>query len=550
MKTKNIFKALALAMLMPAMLLTTACSNDDDAIVNNETTNKKGYPIQVTVNVSRQGDDATRAEYNESTRKLEFSAGDKLFVEGSHIEADRFAGTLTWQSGGTFSGTIYTESPYEGTIDDLLNGNYATLLPAGYGSYDYLEIIDEGYEAHIGENAYNSFATSKKLAVEQLSFEHGSYTIGTGFVLEPQKAILNFTITGLTPSTTVTAALSDDEDWTPDIEGEVTTDGSGNATFAIGLEDGSDLNEFSLTVAGNAITLVSSSKVLEAGKIYNITRSAAPAPAATDLSTINANYTASDGETLTGTLASNVKISIADGATVTLNNVTINGTNDDNYEWAGITCLGDATIILSGTNTVKGFKGDYPGIQAAAGKTLIINGTGSLAASSYGWGAGIGAGSGSGLACGNIEIQGGTITATSGEYGAGIGGGNNSSWGNITISGGTVTATGGYRGAGIGGGRKSSIGSVSCGNILISGGTVTATGGEDAAGIGGGRGYNSGYLSSCGTITITTGVTKVTATKGSDAPNSIGAGNLGTCGTVTIGGNVGAITDSPYTYQP
>ena len=34
MKTKNIFKAVALAMLMPAMLLTTACSNEDDAINN------------------------------------------------------------------------------------------------------------------------------------------------------------------------------------------------------------------------------------------------------------------------------------------------------------------------------------------------------------------------------------------------------------------------------------------------------------------------------------------------------------------------------------
>ena len=260
-----------------------------------------------------------------------------------------------------------------------------------------------------------------------------------------------------------------------------------------------------------------------------------------NLSLLTAAYTAQNGDKLTGTLGSNVKISIADGATVTLKDVTINGVNSDDYEWAGITCLGDATIILSGTNTVKGFKGDYPGIQAAAGKTLIINGTGSLTASSYGWGAGIGGGSGSGAACGNIEIQGGTITATSGEYGAGIGGGNNSSWGNITISGGTVTATGGSRGAGIGGGRKSSIGSgVSCGNILISGGTITATGGAEAAGIGGGRGYDSGKLSSCGTITITTGVTKVTATKGSGATNSIGAGNVGTCGTVTIedGANV------------
>ncbi len=291
MNTKIIFKTVALAMMMPTMLLTTACSSEDDLVnntANTENTINKGYALPVTVNVTRQGDATTRAEYtyNETTKKgtLAFSAGDKLFVEGSHIEADRFAGTLTWQSGGTFSGTIYTESPYGGTIDDLLNGNYATLLPAGYGSYDYLEIMYEGYEARLGENAYNSFATSKKLGVEQLSFEHGEYTSGTGFVLEPRNAILNFTITGLTSNTEVTATLSDDEDWTPDIEGKVTTDGSGNATFAIGLEGSSDLNEFSLTVAGNPVTLVNSSTELTAGKIYNITRSAAPAPVAAPFS--------------------------------------------------------------------------------------------------------------------------------------------------------------------------------------------------------------------------------------------------------------------------
>ena len=279
MKTNTIVKALAFA-----MLLATACNKNE--IANDENTDKKGFALPVTVNVTREGDDATKATYDEGTGKLSFSAGDKLFVKGSHIEANRFAGTLDYvPATGKFSGTIYTESLYEGTIDDLLNGNYATLLPAGYESYDYLEIMDEGYEALLGENANNSFATSKKLAVEQLSFEHGEYTSGTGFALEPQKAILNFTITGFVPNTKVTASLSDDVIWTPDIEGEVTTDGSGNATFAMGLEGSSDLNEFSLSVAGNAITLVSSSKVLAAGKIYNITRAVTPPTLAQTMTT-------------------------------------------------------------------------------------------------------------------------------------------------------------------------------------------------------------------------------------------------------------------------
>ena len=59
-----------------------------------------------------------------------------------------------------------------------------------------------------------------------------------------------------------------------------------------------------------------------------------------------------------------------------------------------------------------------------------------------------------------------------------------------------------------------------------------------AAGIGSGlsSGNSDDPKSSCGTISITTGVTKVTATKGSGAFNSIGAGgDNSSCGKVTIG---------------
>ena len=255
-----------------------------------------------------------------------------------------------------------------------------------------------------------------------------------------------------------------------------------------------------------------------------------------DLATVTEATTVEDGYTLTGTLGANVQISIADGATVTLDGVTINGVDDGSYAWAGITCLGDATIILSGTNTVKGFYSEFPGIYVPVDKTLTIEGSGSLTASSNFFGCGIGGGYYK--SCGNIVIAGGTITATGGMDAAGIGSGNNSSCGNISISGGTVTANGGNQAAGIGGGSEGS-----CGTISITGGTITATGSFYAAGIG------SGYGGPCGTVTITNGVTSVTATKGEDANYSIGAGMDGSCGTVTIGGVVGAISDSPYTYE-
>ena len=282
-----------------------------------------------------------------------------------------------------------------------------------------------------------------------------------------------------------------------------------------------------------------------------------------NLSTLTEAYTAQDGEILTGTLGGNYKISIADGATVTLKNAIINGENDISYSWAGITCLGDATIILEGENTVKGFYEDYSGIYVPDGKTLTIEGEGTLSASSNGYAAGIGANGNSG--CGNIVINDGVINATGGSGAAGIGGsvcspcgditinggavtatgsvgigaGNKDSCGDITISGGNVTAIGGNNGTGIGSGFQGS-----CGAIAISGGTVTATGGDDGAGIG------SGATGTCDNITIANTVTKVTATKGENATNSIGIGNGGSCGTVTIGGVEGAITESPYTYTP
>lgn len=252
-----------------------------------------------------------------------------------------------------------------------------------------------------------------------------------------------------------------------------------------------------------------------------------------NLATITANYTVPNGKTICGILGANVKISIAAGATVTLRDVTINGINSNRCLWAGINCEGNATLILEGTNKVKGFYEYYPGIQAAHNGTgsgdeytLTIRGGGSLTASSNGLGAGIGSGR-----CGSSS---GSLTTIDAPCG------------NINIQGGTITATGGEDAAGIGAATRSS-----CGNITISGGTITATGGEYAAGIGSG-GYDYWNLdnSSCGNITIYGA--HVTATKGGGSPNSIGKGYGASCGTVTIGGTEypDGISESPYTYEP
>ena len=558
MNTKNIFKVLALAMLMPAMLLTTACSNDDDAIVNNETTNKKGYPLQVTVNVSRQGDETTtRAEFNKNgDNKLTFSDGDKLFVSGSATGAGKFAGALDYvPATGKFSGTIYTQNDYDGTADALFSAAFsriATLLPNGYDSYNFLSIRnnntpDVAYDDVVSTSIANAFVaseTAKATGVEQLSCEQ-AYTYNSGFALAPANAVLNFTISGLEAGAKTVTLITQYSgmDYDQNISGSVTPNASGVATFAIGISNNLVIKNVAknLTIGSSNLTLPGGT-ALTAGKIYNITRGTGTT---VNLSTKNANYTASNGETLTGTLANNVQISIADGATVILNNVTINGVSDINYGWAGITCEGDATIILSGTNTVKGFYEDYPGIYVPENKTVTIKGSGSLTASSNDYGAGIGGGFG--RSCGNIEIQDGVITAIGGSYAAGIGAGSGvtgvgtgeSICGTITISGGTVTATGGEYAAGIGSGYAQTNPST-CGAISISGGTVRATAGALApAAIG--KGAVDGSESTCASVTITPDITSLTLTNT----------NSGVTGIVSDFINAGAFNadTNPITYM-
>ena len=285
MKTKNIFKTLALAMLMPAMLLTTACSSEDDFANNGkianpaETVANKGYALPVTVNVTRQGDEGTtRATYNESTKKLSFSEGDKLFVEGSDYgEVGRFAGTLDYDAvSGKFSGTIYTQNEYSGTAAALFTAGFvnATLLPAGYESYGYLYIeTHDVYNDQAARNNTYTCALTKAAGVEQFSYEKAE-VYDEGFALAPQNAILNFTVTGLAASTNVNVSLTSSMAY--NITRTVTTDAEGKATFAAGVRGGQNLQDFSLTVAGNPVTITSSSKTLEAGKIYNITRAVTP----------------------------------------------------------------------------------------------------------------------------------------------------------------------------------------------------------------------------------------------------------------------------------
>ena len=561
--------------------MMVACSSEETALNNNPAV---GSQMQFTATIAAPGSGATtRTEYSESGKDINvaWSVGDEIalihngvkdvatvekvnadgsatitgIITGATNEADVrlvYPAARVGEVTGGLDGTEYSsDSDVEGkllTQDGTLKYIQKNL---DFRS-DMNQLSVEGDKATL---AYPAEDMAAELAIWKLTLQDDAETpaalSATQVKIKGGESVLASTTTLATATSVVTLAIPTDVA----IDGALTIEATvGDDTYAYTKAEGAKFNP---------------------GTYYQSTVSMAKA--ATDLSKLTADYTVKNGETLTGTLNGETqpyKITIAAGATVTLDGVTITGKNTPLYKWAGITCEGDATIILKDetTNTVKGFYSGYPGIQAGpTGTMLVIKGgsvgTGSLTASANGWAAGIGGGYQ--MTCGNIEIQGGVITATGGTSTAGIGGGGNDgsvsggNCGDITISGGTVNATGGFKAAGIGGGVNATCSNItisggsitvkggvggaaigsgcaqdiaaSCGDITISGGTIEATAGDASAGIG--SGFSQTGVATCGNITITSGVTSVTAKKSvSDlGPNSIGAGRYGTCGTVTIG---------------
>lgn len=518
-------------------LMMVACSSEDNVLEPGSAIQQPGMiPFSATV-AAPESDATTRTVYKEVTSgtdagkiKVAWKAGDAIALLNKETNQadDVTVGTINSDGSASINGNITA-----GTSGNVIMAYYpadvfnhsATFFAKFTAQGGTLGFIQDNLDWRVGIGSLSvsgspSAATldsnldmESKIAIWKLTLQDNSAT----------PAALNATKVAVKNGSTVLAA---------------TTTITASPTVYLALINPADPDVHSYngltieaTVGNDTYTYAATQSVtLTPGMYYQSTATMKRQPKVTDLSTITDDYTAGDGDVLTGKLGSNVKISIADGATVTLKDVDITNLRAD-CGWACINCPGDAILVLEGDNTVC-TKEDadnpckHPGIWIADEKTLTIRGTGSLNASSNGFGAGIGGGSE--IPCGNIIIDGGTIIAKGGDYSAGIGSGvsgygDDAYCGNITINGGTVTATGGDFGAGIGSGK-----SASCDDITISGGTVTATGGKAAAGIG------SGELARCGDITITSGVTSVTATKGSENISSIGKGENSLCGVVKI----------------
>lgn len=621
---KTILSALAIAVALLAV--NTACTSDDVPEQPQQPDTPPTGGITITVGAGINDDGAPSRSIvaiEDGKRALHFTDGDKLYVYGNLPEGYYLVGTLDIDASSIsasgkradFSGTfkVYNASDvdvtatYSFTIptDPLADCTSATAHLFHKDMKAGIYTIQTNHT--LVYNTANAFAADVETLMTTVLKVSGNYNESTKrFSLGSTDAILNCTLSGLTASTDYKVKFNSDASHVATYD--FSTDANGIGTIAFVASVGSYarilniLQSDGTTPVGN----IDLGTLSFTAKVYNVSRYWLDPNFVkfTDLAKVT-SHEAKNGEVLTGVLGGgatntgNVKIEA--GATVVLHNVEITSVNTDGgKQYAGIDCEGDATIILSGTNKVKGGAELKPAIYIPKDYTLTIRGSGSLEADGTGCGAGIGGGEI--YDCGNIVIAGGDITAKAGTKSAAIGSGNNRSCGAITISGGTVTAsttgTGTGGGAAIGSGDTGSCGtisisggtvtatssswgaaigsgynSVSCGPINISGGNVTATSTGIGAGIGSGKGGNCTGISitggtieaegtsgagigsgsdsgtKCGDITISGGT--VTARK-SSAPCSIGKGDWASCGTVTIGGTEypDGITTSPYTYQP
>ena len=315
--------------------------------------------VRISLNVTNGNSNGTRA--NVTPPSVSFVSGDQILVASNGF----YVGTLTASQSGenvTFSGDI--TNPVEGQpLYFYFVGNKQGTLADGATSCT-VNISDQTNELPVlsmgesinrstGETVYYSSETTAyeaqlhnqcALVKFPLAAEAGSIKIGG----MKNEATIDFASSSINPTGNTgdvrLYSISDTEKWAILLP----QDAVSNAAVTIGSQN---LTVDVPAIAANALLNESISEIPNTSTIIG-------------LATVDSDITVEDGAILTGTLGANVQISIADGATVTLDGVSINGENYENYSWAGITCLGNATIILKdgSENTVRGFNEDYPGI--------------------------------------------------------------------------------------------------------------------------------------------------------------------------------------------
>ena len=539
---KKTFHILTAALLLTAgALLTTGCGNDDTAIDNGKDQPAQGRTVMFTATLAPKGDNGgqTRAitpgtKDGKEILNVKWKENEEIalrYQTGPHTYATTTATVGKPNADGTAPISAPLTSPMDGgtvtfvypasLVNETGNDIDANKLLNQHGNLTGANGISTLYDAATGSGT--------------LSFAAGKAVVSSKVTMHNRVCICKFKFDFVNVSSSGSGSMGETPSYTPIIieDGDhtytITSDKPdeviGGATR--GFKSTDDIYVAMLPIDNKTVKFTATRKgstddtyifaklnvTLQKGHFYRNLGTITLLKSNVKLSSSTTDLTLNDGDVVTGTGGENTILKIAAGATVTLNGVTNTGITRTT-SIPGIECLGDATIILSGENSVKGC--EYaPGIFVPSGYTLTILGSGKLDATG-------GNTSQTGMGSGNIG-------------GAGIGGTKDTSCGNIVIAGGTITAIGTGNCAGIGSGFAKGA-DISCGNITFSGGTVTATGGDYAAGIGSGEAGNK--TNTCGAITISGG--SVTATGGTYAAG-IGSGNANqarnTCGDITISGS-------------
>lgn len=463
---------LSMAALVFVGLITTGCSTEDD---NKPLDMPESKTFTLTTTISMDGSAPTRALTADGVKT--FAVNDQIAVVYTNTSDKRVvamsnalqAGDIT-NGGKSAKMTVTLENPVAGSVDYI----YPASMAKSDGSPNYSALcMQDGTLANLASKLDYAKGSG------DMTGSGSEYTLPS-IALKNQLAICQFKIKddeGTEITSSITGLTVSDGTNTYTVSREAA---AGPIYLAMQPVSSDKIISFVADSTSNSYykSVTMTSKALEANNLYpiNVTMTTGNV---IDLSKLTANCTAQNGDMLTGKLGASYKISIAAGATVILKNVSINYDDILSGEFAGINCLGNATLIISGKeNLVKGFSSGYPGIFVPSGSTLTITGSSTLYANGHDNAAGIGS------SRDNIEY---------------------------------------YR---------------ACGNIVIQGGTIYAFGGSGAAAIGSGA---SGNLteqpkSSCGYITIKNSVTNVYVRTESGSSNiqTIGYGQYSTCGTVTI----------------
>jgi len=281
-------------------------------------------------------------------------------------------------------------------------------------------------------------------------------------------------------------------------------------------------------------------------------------PGLYDLSTANTTevVVAVNGVAVTGTTTT-TRLAISGNVTLTLVNAHITGPLAGTYSPISADfCYASCGLVLIGANSLTA-TGNGAGLKIETGRSLVIEGPGSLSATGAGGAAGIGGNRGE--SSGTVTIQHAVVVANGSAYdggAAGIGGGGGASGaggsnGLLTIINSAVTATGaagiglGGGGAGIGGGGGTNGPGGLGSHITITASVVIANGGAggSAGSAGGGAGIGGG--GACGDLAVGGGsalnvsiddASVVKAVGGAGGP---GLGVLGGGGGAAIGGGGG-----------